>query len=344
MAVELATQEVTQLICDQVESALRERGLLMRPIPFFDRLDRFRTREAELVQIYERYLVHFNETTAHRALRSCAFADELTWDVLRNFNPSLPEEGEEAQRTIWGAAVVIDQLLDEEGVEAAYLALVLKRVAEQARAGSCPEKGRFHDAIPGANTLAAMLADALADCRQRAVDADAYAVFNANLARMLDAELASLSATLDSPPVESVRAILRDKSVLLSWVGFQGCALGQRLDLTQVRDYQGICDAIGETLWIMDDLMDLEEDLDRGIWNRTLWRLYDDVGKVRFRNMSGSMAQLAEEITSHGIVVREIDEIAKLLNFIETHPRIQNAEKVRAMMSFWLTAWLGIYR
>jgi hypothetical protein len=56
------------------------------------------------------------------------------------------------------------------------------------------------------------------------------------------------------------------------------------------------------------------------------------------------MAQLAEEITSHGIVVREIDEIAKLLNFIETHPRIQNAEKVRAMMSFWLTAWLGIYR
>jgi hypothetical protein len=267
-------------------------------------------------------------------LRSCAFADELNSEVWRNCYPSLPEEGENAQRILWGAAVAIDQLLDEGEIEAAYLAPGLEQVAEQLREGTYPDNGRLYDPDPRVNALASMLADTLADCQHRALDACAYAVFDMDLARMLHAELSSLSATLDIPPVKRVRTIIQNKSALLTWVGFQACSLGQQLDPTEAREYQEICDAIGEILWILDDLIDLEEDLDRGIWNRALWWLYDEVGRLRFREMTGSKAQLAEGIASQGIVAREIDEIAKRLNFLESHPRIEHPQKIRAMLSF----------
>jgi hypothetical protein len=101
---------------------------------------------------------------------------------------------------------------------------------------------------------------------------------------------------------------------------------------------------MGEILWILDDLIDLEEDLERGTWNRALWRLHDEVGRSRFREMSASKAQLAEGIASQGIVAGEIDEIAKRLNLLESHPRMEHPQKIRAMLSFWFTAWLRIYR
>ena len=343
--MELATKEVNQLISVLAEPVLRERGLLMRPIPFFERFDRFRAREEELALVCERYLIQFNETAAHRVLRSYAFADELSRDVLRNFYPSLPEEGGHAQSTLWGVAVAIDQLLDEEGVNLASLAPVREWVAEQAWDDSYPNNnGRLHLSNHGLDVLVSMLEDTFVDCQRRAVDASAYAAFLTDLVRMLDAELASLSVTLDTPPVERVRRIVRDKSVLLSWVGFRVCTLGQQFDPMEESNYQEICDAAGEVLWIMDDLMDLVEDLDRGVWNRTLWRLFDDVGEDRFGELARSRVRLAEEILNQGRVVREIDEIAKRVAFLETHPLMEDPSKVRAMMSFWITSWMGIYR
>lgn len=335
--------EIAQLISDLAASALREVGLLLRPIPFFKRFDRIRGREGELNLFCEGYLDKFDKTAIARILRSYTFAGEFSREVLRNFYPSLPEEAESALRTLWGAAVAIDQLLDEDGLSTASLEPLREWVAGRTLDSSASGNGRITASDPRLNALASMLEDTLTDCRRRATDASLYAAFKADLLKMLDAELASPSVTLDGPPVERVRQIVRDKSVSLVRVGFQACSIGARFDPAAARDFQEICDAIGEILWIMDDLIDLEEDLDRGIWNRTLWRLYDDVREERFRELTASKPRLAQGIINSGLVAREIDEISRRVEFLETHPRINDPVKVRALISFWLTSWTGIY-
>lgn len=111
-----------------------------------------------------------------------------------------------------------------------------------------------------------------------------------------------------------------------------------------MREYRQICDALGEVLWIMDDLVDLEEDLDRGIWNRSLWRIYDDIGGVRFQEVITSKGQLALEIQDHCWVAEEINAIDNRITFLENHPLNTHPGKVRAFMSFWITSGMGIYR
>lgn len=338
-----ARQEVAHLISELAASALREVGLLVRPIPFFERFDRLRSREEELKQVCEGYLDKFDKTAAQRILRACTFADELSQDVLRNFYPSLPEEAGSAQRTLWAAAVAIDHLLDEDGLSPASLEPLREWVAGQTWDGSASGNGGISASDPRLNALASMLEDTLIDCRRRAADASLYTAFKTDLLRMLDAELASPSVTLHGPPGQRVRLIVRDKSVMLAWVGFQACSIGGPSDPAAARDFQEICDAIGEILWIMDDLIDLEEDLDRGIWNRTLWRLYDDVREERFRELTASKPRLARGIINYGLVAREIDEISRRVAFLETHPRIKDPVKIRSLISFWLTSWTGIY-
>lgn len=336
--------EIAHLISELAEPALREHRLLMRPIPFFARYDQFHLRENELKQVCNNYLAELDNPAAGRFLRAYAFADELSQEVLRNFYPLLPAEGESAQRMLMGAAMVMDQLLDEDGEDPAAFASIRTMLAKQTGDLTNPQDGNLTTTNPRLNTFVSMLEDILTDCRVRGQGTAGYAAFIADLLRMLDAELASPSVTLDKPPVKRVRDVVRDKSALLVWVGFQACCLGQQLDPTQVEFYQEICNAIGEVLWIMDDLADLEEDLERGIWNRSLWRLHDDLGEAHFKKLISSQSQLAEGIISQAIVRREIEAISERVVFIEAHPRMKYSPKLRAMMSFWITSWLGIYR
>ena len=76
------TEELNLLVSDLAEPALRDRGLLMRPIPFFERLDRFRSTEEKLALEYERYLTPLRGPVARRVARSYAFADELSRDAM----------------------------------------------------------------------------------------------------------------------------------------------------------------------------------------------------------------------------------------------------------------------
>jgi len=338
------TKELAYLIPDLAEPILREHRLLARPIPFFAHYDHFRIREGGLKQVCERYLTPLNIAAAQRFLRAYAFADEFCHEVLRNFYPSLPEDGEYALRTLWGAAMVIDQLLDDESVDPASFASVRDWVAEQSDSTTASEDSQLPASNPGLRTLVSMLEDILMDCQSRGQRTIMYAEFIANLMRMLDAELTSLNVMLDKPPSEQIRSIVRDKSVLLVWVGFQACCLGQQLEPTEVRDFQEICHIIGEVLWIMDDLVDLEEDLERGIWNRCLWRLFDDLGEAHFRELLGSKTLLAEAIIRQELVAREIDEISLRLAYLEAHPRMHDPRKLRKVLSFWLTSWMEFYR
>ncbi len=340
----LITIEVAHLISNLAEPALRDKGLLMRPIPFFARLDQFQAQEAALEQLCENYLVSLNRTATHRFLRAYAFADELNRGVLRVFYPCLPKEGERALRMLWGAAMVMDQLLDEEGVEPETFADMREWVTRQANDASSPQDNKRPASNPELKAFFSMLGDIFTDCRRRGEGTAMLKAFITDLLRMLDAELSSLCVTMDEPPSQRVRSIVRDKSVLLGWVGFQACCLGQTFNPMEARELREICDAIGEVLWIMDDLVDLEEDLERGIWNRALWQLYDDLGERKFRELIGSKTCLVEGINHQFLVAREIDEISKRVAFLENHPRMEDPQKLRALMSFWVTSWLGIYR
>lgn len=343
LTVDLTAKNISQLIADLAEPMLREKGLLMRPIPFFERLDRFRVEEEEIARIYQRYLGKFSTPTAERITRSFAFAQEFRQDLLLNFFPSLPENGNKALILLWGTAVAIDQLLDEEGLDPVSFIPLQNWVRKQYPQELRPQIRSAGIQDSGLKVLAFLLEETLAECRRRASDQTTFSRFHLNLVRMLDAELASLGISLNQPPEEEVRRIVYDKSVLLSWIGFQAASLSIRLEPRVMADIQEICDAAGEILWIIDDLVDLEEDFERGIWNRTLWRLYDVLGEQQFVEIAHSKERLVEEILSQGMVAREIDEIELRVSFLETHPRMESPGKIRTMISFWLTSWLGIY-
>ena len=337
------TEDLTRLIADLAEPALRDRGLLVRPIPFFEHFDRFRSVEAKLALGFKRYLTPLSEAAALRTARSYAFADELTRDGLRNFCSALPEEGEEAQRTLWAAAVLLDQILDEEEEDSALLAPVRAWVGRQATYDGHTQGGRPHAASAALKTFVAMLEGFFADCHQRARSASEYAACHTDLIRILDAELLSLRLPLEAPPDDRVRRIVYDKSALLCWVGFRACLLGTQIEPAAMNAYRRLCDAVGEVLWIMDDLVDLEEDLDRGVWNRTLWRLYDRVGEARFQEATRSKQQLAQMVAAERLVEQAIHAIDQRIAFVASHPSVQDPATLRSMLSFWITSWLGIY-
>lgn len=335
--------ELNLVVHDLAELALRDRGLLVRPIPFFERRDRFRSAEEKLALEYERYLTPLKEAAARRVARSYAFAEELSRDVLRNFCSSLRDDAERAQRALWAAAVLLDQILDEEEEDLALVTPVREWVGRQATFAGHAEGGRPHPSSDELNAFVSILEDFFADCHQRAKHASEYAEFRTDLIRMLDAELSSLGLNLQSSPDERVRRIVYDKSVLLCWVGFRSCVLGNRVEPSEMKEYRRLCDAVGEVLWIADDLVDLEEDLDRGVWNRTLWLLYDRAGEARFREMTRSKEQLAEMLCAERLVERQIFEIAERIHFAESHPFVKEPAKLRSMLTFWITSGLEVY-
>lgn len=342
--LELAvTEELSLLVSDLAEQALQDRRLLMRPIPYFDRLDRFRSIETKLALELEPFLVRLSEAAARRVARSYAFADELSRDVLWTFCTSLREDGQRAQRTLWAAAVLLDQILDEEAEDPALLAPVRVWVRGQTRYVDHPASGIRRASSNELNAFVSMLESILADCHQRTKHASEYAGFHADLMRMLDAELSSPLVKLSSPPDERVRRIVSDKSVLLCWVGFRSCLLGDRVEPWEMEEYRKLCEAVGEILWIMDDLADIQEDLGRGVWNRTLWRLYDSVGETRFREVTRSGEQLAEALCAERIVERAISEIAERVEFMESHSQVTAPATLRSMLMFWIASWMGIY-
>jgi hypothetical protein len=331
------------LVSDLAEPALRTQGLFMRPIPFFERYDGFWDTFEKLTPECEHYLEPLKKPTAARVARSYAFAGELSRDVLQNLCPLLSENGERAQCTLWGAAVLLDQILDEDGEDLTRLAPVRDWVRWQAGYGGQAEVRRPQVSSKELNALVSMLEDYFADCHQRGKRASQYAESQPDLLRMLDAELSSTGLSLRSLPDGRVRRIVHDKSVPLCRVGFRSCLLGNRVEPLEMKEYVKLCDAVGEVLWITDDLVDLEEDLDRGVWNRTLCRLYDRLGEVRFRATIRSKEQLAEMVRAERIVERSIHEITERVELLESQPTVKDPGKLRSMLMFWITSWMQIY-
>lgn len=331
-------EDIGLLIADLAEPALRERGLLARPISFFDRLDRFRAGKERLAPDCRRLLTLLPEEVAAKMVQTYHFAGELSRDAL-----GTPADGERAQRSMAAAAVLLDHILDEEHEDAAHLAPLREWLGRRSSLvdQATDERPRLRTAE--SNVVLSMMAGYLADCRRRAQQQSEYGEFHIDFMRMLDAELASPGASLNSNPDGRVRRVVRDKSVLLCWVGFRSCLLGSRAGTEQLSRCRSLCTAVGEVLWIVDDLADLEEDLDRGVWNRTLWTLWDRVGERRFRTLTRSKARLAEAVRSQSLVELAVSEIAEQVELAERHRREEDQSELRSMLAFWIATWLGIY-
>lgn len=338
-------QDLALLISERAERALRDRGLWMRAIPFFEHFDAFRYREAAWEAKFKPNLIELPEVAARRAIRSYAFADELTRDVLRNFCSALPQGGEAAQRTLWAAAVLLDEILDETALNPDQLALLRTLTGFSQQTNSARDLySSFPAPISGmVHTLLALLDRFYGDCRRRSGPISQFSAFHSDLLGILQAELQSPSMTLDRPPDGQVRRLIQQKSAELCWVGFQSCLLGTAPEPSTLQTYRQLCDAVGEILWIMDDLVDVEEDLARGVWNRTLWGVRDRVGAAQFNTACRSSAQLAHVIATEGIVEQTIHEVAQRLTFLASHPAVEDADRLRSTLLFWILSWLGMY-
>ena len=340
---------IQPLIASLAEPALKEFNLLLRPIPYFEYRDRFHFLEAEIFTQASPTIAGLEPLTARRVVRAQAFAQTLCQDFFRNFQPSWPQRGDLAVGKLWGAAMMLDQLLDETGIDPQGLRERLDaniaRVACQPQEGnSTPEEGD-----PEIAALEAMVGEILQDAHRTFGLGDgpnetAIKRFVADLERMLDAELSSLGVELNLPPDKWVRQVVYDKSVLLCWNGYQAGMLGENHQPMDLTEAQQLCDHMGEILWIMDDLADIQEDLERGIWNRSLWRLAEAIGERRFRSCVRNLEAMLGELQENRIVEEEIAALAARVDLLERHPAMLAPEKIRRLMSFWIPAWLGIYR
>ncbi len=338
-----AAQRLRHLIPELAEPVLREIGLLVQPIPFFERLERFRARQRALAVECSAYLAVLEQGAASRVVRTYAFADELCREVLRSLWPELPADGEWALRTLSAAGVLLDHLLDEEHADLSRLDPVRAWVSAQTSAGSLLNDSGPPSATGGLGALVAMLRDLLADCRGRAQDSVVFEDLVKDLLRLFDVEALSVNLALDAPPDEGVRAVMRQKSAGPSWAGFRACALGTRLGPGEMEQYRKLCDAMGEIMWILDDLADLEEDYLRRVWNRALWQLYDAVGEDRFRTASRSSTGMFDLVLETGVVVDELREIENRVALLESYAGERAGGQIRNTLAFWATAWLGVY-
>ncbi len=337
--------DLSLLISDRAERALRDRGLWMRAIPFFEHFDAFRYREAAWAVAFRKRLIHLPEVAALRTVRSYAFADELTRDVLRNFCPALPQGGEAAQRALWGAAVLLDEILDETALEPEQLTPLRTWTWFSQQTTSAKDlASRYPAPISGmVNTLLALLDNFFEDCYRRSGPISQFSTFHSDLLSLLDAELQSPFLTLDQAPDGQIRSLIHQKSAGLCWVGFQSCLLGIALEPSTLQTYRQLCDAVGEILWIMDDLIDIEEDLAQGVWNRTLWGVRDRIGAAQFNTACRSSSQLAHVIATEGIVEQAIHEVAQRIAYLESHPTVEYPDRLLSTLLFWILSWLGIY-
>lgn len=319
------------------EEALLRHGLLARPIAYFEYFDRFEGALKRLEPEWRPFLGSLDPTTSRRAAVSYAFADELARDALLAFCPDLPQAGRRAQRILWAAAVLLDQILDETEADASSLRPVRDWLAGP-RDAPAP---RLSGTAPKA--LAAMLSQLQDDCRRRGAGSSRLSSYETELLDIMDAELASTRLGLRRRPDDSVREAAYRKSVALCRLGLQACLLGAPGSPIEMREPRLLCDAIGEILWIMDDLADLDEDLDRGLWNRTLWRLWDEIGEKAFREALESRRAVHCLIRQRELIEEAFDEIQRRIAFLESHPAMKDPSRLRTLLSVWLTASSGIY-
>jgi hypothetical protein len=324
------------------EPALRERGLLVRPIPYFERLDRFRAQEWRLASGCAPYLASLGATAARRVGRACAFTEELCREGLRRLYPPFPRTGEPAVRTLWAAAILLDQLLDEEQLSAARLAPIHRWMSRMGHRVEGPGLPAAPAESNGLGALAAMLADLLEDCRRRAVNVSAFQVFHGDLLNLFEAEARTPGLTLDATPDGLLRTAVRVKSAGLCWVGFRAATLETAFEPEVERRCQQLCDALGEILWILDDLADVGEDYARRVWSRTLWRLYDRAGG-RLPDESCTVDELAGLLAETDVVAEEVFEMADRVERLESHAGGEDGRIIREFLSFWIMSWLGVY-
>ena len=93
----------------------------------------------------------------------------------------------------------------------------------------------------------------------------------------------------------------------------------------------------------MDDLADLEEDLDRGLWNRSLLALHDRLGAAELRRALASRRRLAEALERARIVETELAEVEDRIQLLESHPGVVDPIRLRSTLCFWVTSWTRVY-
>ena len=315
----------------------------MRSIPFFDRLDRFRSRELQFAPACKPYAYSLDKVAVDRIVRSYTFSAELASDVLRPICPAFDERFEFPHRILWAASVLLDQVLDNGAFHKHELAAVLSWIRRLESSGVALYSSPPVCSNPMLNAFGEMLQAVFSDVRQRKPDLQEYSAWYSDALRMLDAEIFSPEMKLSSSPDEYLRLAMYNKSVLLGRVGFFAGLLGVETVSEERRSWERCCDAIGEIFWMVDDLADLEEDVDRGLWNRVLLLLHDQLGPDKLGRLLQSKERLSAAIREQGIVEESLSEVADRVAWLETQVSEDDAPMLRSLFSFWITSWLRIY-